>query len=221
MFTHLNIELPEMEARTIDSVRYYPTPEGKLYPSITSITSHYNREVFKRWRERVGAEEADRVCRESTIRGTKFHQICQDYLENKEMTFLSEETDFMFEAAKPHIDKIDNIHAIEKSLYSDYFGIAGRVDCIAEYNNELSIIDFKTSAKIKPEEWIQQYFVQEVAYACMYHELTGKVVKKLVTIMVTPGGEVKVFEKRNLPDYIKLLVKYTKTFVQDKIQCYG
>jgi len=83
MFKHIEIELPEMESTTLDGIRYYPTPTGNMYPSITSVTSHYNRQVFKEWRERVGNVEADRICKESTTRGTNFHQICQDYLENK------------------------------------------------------------------------------------------------------------------------------------------
>lgn len=103
----------------------------------------------------------------------------------------------MFDAAKPYLDKIGLVHAIERSMFSEVLGIAGRVDCIAEYDGELAVIDFKTSAKIKKEEWIEQYFVQEVAYACMYFELTGIPVKKLITIMVTPAGVVKVFDKRD------------------------
>jgi len=222
MFTHLDIEFPEMETTYIDGNRYYPTPTtGNLYPSITSVTSHYNREVFKTWRQRVGNAEADRVIKESTTRGTSFHKSAQDYLENKPVVHDNSEIEFMFDAAKPYLDKINNIHAIERCLYSDVLGIAGRVDCIAEYEGELAIIDFKTSKKIKPEAWIQQYFVQEVAYACMYYEMTQSVVKKLITIMVTPDGEVKVFDKRDKKEYIILLKKYIKTFVEDKLKEYG
>jgi genome maintenance exonuclease 1 len=119
----------------------------------------------------------------------------------------------MFHHAKPYLDKINNVHAIERTLYSEYLGLAGRVDCIAEYEGELAVIDFKTSEKIKPEKWLENYFVQEMFYASAYYELTGISVKKLITIMVTPGGEVKVFDKRNKGDYIKLLVRYIKEFV--------
>ena len=214
MFTHLDIEFPEMETTYIDGNRYYPTPvTGNLYPSITSVTSHYNREVFKTWRQRVGDAEADRVIKESTTRGTSFHKSAQDYLENKPVVHDNEEIEFMFDAAKPYLDKINNIHAIERTLYSEYLGLAGRVDCIAEYDGELAVIDFKTSEKIKPEKWIENYFVQETFYAAAYYELTGQVVKKLITLMVTPGGEVQVFDKRNKGDYIKLLVRYIKEFV--------
>ena len=126
-------------------------------------------------------------------------------------------TQFMFHHAKPYLDKINNIHAIERTLFSEYLGLAGRVDCIGEYEGELAIIDFKTSEKIKPEAWLENYFVQETAYACMYYEMTGIPVTKLITLMVTPSGEVKVFDKRNKDDYIKLLVRYIKEFVTNNL----
>ena len=119
----------------------------------------------------------------------------------------------MFHHATPYLDKINNIHAIERTLYSEFLGLAGRVDCIAEYEGELAVIDFKTSNKIKPEKWLENYFVQEMFYASAYYELTGISVTKLITLMVTPDGEVKVFDKRNKGDYIKLLVRYIKEFV--------
>ena len=122
-------------------------------------------------------------------------------------------TKIMFTHARPYLDKINNIHAIERTLYSKYLGLAGRVDCIAEYEGELAVIDFKTSDKIKPEKWIENYFVQEMFYASAYYEMTGIPVKKLITLMVTPGGDVKVFDKRNKEDYIRMLVRYIKEFV--------
>ena len=114
-------------------------------------------------------------------------------------------TKYMFHHATPYLDKINNIHAIERTLYSEYLGLAGRVDCIAEYEGELAVIDFKTSNKIKPEAWLENYFVQEMFYASAYYELTGIPVTKLITLMVTPDGEVKVFDKRNKGDYIKTI----------------
>jgi genome maintenance exonuclease 1 len=205
----------ELECKTTESIRLYNLPNGDWVPSITSVTSFYNRQIFVKWRERVGLEEANRITKRATARGTDFHQVCQDYMENKELNWDDYQplTKFMFYHLKPELDKINNIHAIERTLYSQYLGLAGRVDCIAEYEGELAVIDFKTSEKIKPEEWIENYFVQEMFYAAAYYEMTGKVVKKLITLMVTPGGEVKVFDKRNKDDYIKLLVRYIKEFV--------
>jgi genome maintenance exonuclease 1 len=206
----------ELECKTTESIRLYNLPNGDWVPSITSVTSFYNREVFVKWRKRVGLEEANRITKRATARGTDFHQVCQDYLENKELNWNDYQplTKFMFHHAKPYLDKINNIHAIERTLYSEYLGLAGRVDCIAEYEGELAVIDFKTSEKIKPEEWIENYFVQEMFYASAYYELTKIPPVKLITIMVTPGGEVKVFDKRNKSDYIKLLVRYIKEFVR-------
>ena len=223
-FTHLDkLGDFDLDAKTIDGVRYYTTPSGKPMPSITSITSFYNRKVFQDWRVRVGEEEANRVSRISTTRGTKFHDLVEKYLLNEDVKKSNPlpSTMALFVAAKDSLNNINNIHALEKSLYSDYFGIAGRVDCIAEYNGELAVIDFKTSKKIKPEKWIEQYFVQETAYACMYYEMTGEIVKKIVTIMVAENGDCVVYEKKNKGDYIKLLTRYIKEFVTHKLGEYG
>jgi genome maintenance exonuclease 1 len=213
----------ELEKKEQNGIRLYNLPNGNWVPSITSVTSFYNRKIFADWRKRVGLEEANRITRKATARGTDFHQVCQDYLENKELNWDDYQplTKFMFFHAKPYLDKINNIHAIERTLYSEYFGLAGRVDCIAEYEGELAVIDFKTSEKIKPEEWIENYFVQEMFYGSAYYEMTGKPIKKLITLMVTPGGEVKVFDKRNKGDYIKLLVRYIKEFVSHNTRSDG
>ena len=222
MFKHVNhLGDIELKSREIDGIRFYDTPSGSANPSITSVTSHKNREFFAEWRQRVGEQEANSICKTATTRGTKFHEVCQDYLENKLKEEYDSQSMIMFDAVKPYLDKIGLVHAIERSMFSDVLGIAGRVDCIAEYEGELAVIDFKTSAKIKREDWIEQYFVQEVAYACMYFEMTGIPVKKLITIMVTPDGVVKIFDKRDKMYYIKLLTQYIKQFVSDKLELYG
>ena len=225
MFTHLNkLGDFELEANTIDGVRYYTLPSGKKAPSITSITSFYNRQIFKNWREKVGEEQANKITKVATDRGTKFHDLVEKYLLNEDINSLKNvlpTTKARWIAAREALNNIDNIHALEKPLYSEYFGIAGRVDCIAEYEGELAVIDFKTSKKIKPEKWLENYFVQETAYACMYFEMTGISVKKIVTLMVADNGDVKVYEKRNKGEYIKLLTKYIKEFVTHKLGEYG
>ena len=213
----------ELDKKEVDGIRLYKLPNDEWVPSITSVTSHYNREVFLEWRRKVGDEEANRVTKEATTRGTDYHEAAQAYLENRDLVWENylPATRYMFQSSKQHLDKIGKIHAIERTLYSEYLGLAGRVDCIAEYDGELAVIDFKTSKYIKPEKWVQQYFVQETAYACMYYELTKIPVKKLITIMVTPSGETHVYDKRNKGDYIKLLVKYVKEFVKDRMVVNG
>jgi genome maintenance exonuclease 1 len=217
-FTHCNFlgDL-ELDKKETPGCRLYQLPDGQWVPSITSVTSFYNRQVFVEWRKRVGEEEASKVTKKATARGTDYHEAVQRYLENEEVDWnlFTPVTKFMFHSSKQYLDKINNIHAIERTLYSEYLGLAGRVDCIAEYEGELAVIDFKTSTKMKPEKWLENYFVQEMFYASAYYELTEIPVKKLITIMVTPNGEVKVFDKRNKEDYIKLLVRYIKKFVSN------
>ena len=225
MFTHLDYlsENVDLETVAIDGTRFYITPSGKKYPSITSVTSFYNRDIFIRWRKKVGEEKANKITRESTFRGTKYHDLVEHYMKNEDINDLKvlPSTKFLILQYKEHLDRINNIHALEKSMYSDYLGLAGRVDCIAEFDGELEIIDFKTATKIKPEEWIENYFVQETAYACMYFEMTGIPVKKLITIMVAENGDCVVYEKRNKGEYIKLLTKYIRKFVDYKTGEHG
>jgi genome maintenance exonuclease 1 len=221
MFNHIEIDYPQLERETIDGVRYYDTPDGQKLVSITSIISHYNREVFRQWRERVGNDEANRVTKAATSRGTDMHTLTEHYLLNKDLPEVQPLSDFLFKQAKSDLNKINNIHAIEQALYSLELGVAGTVDCIAEYNGELAVIDFKTSKKPKPKEWIEHYFVQCAAYACMLYEMTGIMVKKFVIIMSCENGECVVYEETDKRKYIQLLSDYIREFVEFKLQDYG
>jgi genome maintenance exonuclease 1 len=224
MFNHIDIELPQLERETIDGVRFYKVPDEEellRLVSITSVTSHFNKEVFINWRKKVGEEEAERVTRAATSRGTDMHSLVENYLYNRDLPSVQPISDFLFKISKSELNRINNIYALEGSLYSKQLGIAGTVDCIAEYDGELSIIDFKTSKKPKPREWIEHYFVQCMAYGCMLYELTGLTVKKLVIIMACENGECVVYEERDKSKYIKLLSKYIRKFVRDKLELYG
>jgi genome maintenance exonuclease 1 len=224
MFNHIDIELPQLERETIDGVRYYSVPDEEellKLVSITSITSHFNREIFVNWRKKVGEEEAEKITKAATSRGTDMHSLVENYLDNKDLPSVAPMADFLFKIAKTNLNRINNIYALEGSLYSKQLGIAGTVDCIAEYDGELAIIDFKTSKKPKPREWIEHYFVQCMAYGCMLYELTGISVKKLVIIMACENGECVVYEERDKSKYIKLLGKYIRKFVGDKLELYG
>ena len=218
-FDHVDVSLPSLERETIDGVRYYKVPDEddilKLV-SITSITSHYNKEIFVKWRKRVGVEEADRITRKATS-GTDMHTLTEHYLKNEQLPQVQPISDHLFRICKKDLNRINNICALEGALYSKYLGIAGTVDCIAEFDGELAIIDFKTSKKPKPRDWIDHYFVQCCAYACMLHELTGISVKKFVIIMACENGESVVYEERDKQKYIRLLTQYIKKFVSDKL----
>lgn len=222
MFNHIDIDLPQLERNTIDGVRYYTIPEEnevlKLV-SITSVTSHFNKEIFVKWRKRVGVEEADRVTKAATSRGTDMHTLVENYLYNREvLPPVQPISEFLFKIAKPSLNKINNIHCLEGALYSKQLGVAGTTDCIAEYGDELAVIDFKTSKKPKPREWIENYFVQAMFYGMALYEMTGIRIKKLVIIMACENGECVVYEEYDLKKYMKLVVEYIKKFVNDKME---
>lgn len=219
IFNHVDLELPCLEREHIDGVRYYKVHDNDelhRFVSITSVISHYKKDFFNKWRQRVGVEEADRITKKATSRGTDAHTLIEHHLKNESLPKVQPISELLFKIAKPALNRINNIHTLEGSLYSTYFGIAGTVDCIAEFDGELAIIDFKTSAKPKPREWIDGYFVQCCAYACMLYELTGITVKKFVIIMTCENGEVEVYEEYDKKKYIKLLVQYIRKFVDDK-----
>ena len=224
IFKHVECDLPKLSRETIDGVRYYSVPDNdellKLV-SITSVTSHHNREIFVNWRKKVGEEEANRITKKATRRGTDMHTLTEHYLKNEELPEVPPISEMLFKIAKSKINLINNVYALEGSLYSKQLGIAGTVDCIAEYNGELAIIDFKTSKKPKPREWVEHYFVQCMAYGCMLYELTGIMIKKLVIIMACENGECVVYEEYDKAKYIKLLTEYIREFIQFKLENYA
>jgi len=224
MFNHVDIKLPYLERETIDGVRYYKVPDEDLLlklVSITSVTSHKNRQFFAEWRKKVGEEKANKITKQATSRGTDMHTLSEMYLKNETLpSDVLPISQMLFAIAKPYLNKINNIHALENSLYSKVLGVAGTVDCIAEYDGELAVIDFKTSKKPKPKDWIEHYFVQCAAYACMLYEITGIIVKKFVIIMACENGECEIYEEYDKTKYIKLLTEYIREFVRDKLEQY-
>tara|TARA_B100000945_G_scaffold240488_1_gene196577 strand:+ start:138 stop:821 length:684 start_codon:yes stop_codon:yes gene_type:complete len=225
MFNHVELDLQPLEREHIDGVRYYKIPDEEelvKMVSITSVTSHFNKEIFVKWRKKVGNEEADRITKAATGRGTDMHTLTEHFLKNEDLPKgLRPISDFLFKISKGHLKKINNIYALEGPLYSKELGIAGTVDCIAEYDGELAIIDFKTSKKPKPRDWIEHYFVQCMAYGCMLYEMKGIPIKKLVIIMACENGECVIYEERDKAKYIKLLQQYITKFVNDKLELYG
>jgi len=225
MFNHVDLNLEPLKRETIDGVRYYSIPDVEeliKLVSITSITSHFNKEIFVNWRKKVGDVEADRITKAATTRGTDMHTLTEHYLKNDEkLPKVPPISDFLFKIAKGELNKIDNIYALEGPLYSKQLGIAGTVDCIGEYNGELSIIDFKTSKQPKPRNWVEHYFVQAMAYGCMLYEMRDISIKKLVIIMACENGECKVYEEYDKAKYIMLLSEYIRKFIGDKLELYG
>lgn len=219
-FNHVDLDLPQLERETIDGVRYYSVPDNdeliKLV-SITSVISHINREKFIGWRKKVGEEQANKITKRATSRGTDTHSLIESYLLNETLPSVQPISEYLFKIAKTTLNRINDIYCLESSLHSKILGVAGTVDTIAKFDGELSVIDYKTSKEPKPIEWIESYFVQAMFYAMAFYEMTGIMVKKLVIIMTCENGECIVYEERNLKKYMKLVVKYIKEFVNDKL----
>ena len=221
-FKHIGCDIDyDLETETINGKRFYKTPEGLLYPSVTTITSQHGKDKIIEWRKRVGEEEANRISTRASNRGTKVHKICENYLNNEEdyartnpahIHKTMPDTIAMFKSLQPLLDEhVNNIHALEIPLYSHHLRVAGRVDCIAEYDGKLSIIDFKTSGKLKEESWIKGYFMQCSAYAVMYEERTGIPVSQIVIMIAVDSEYPQVFiKKRN--DYIKDFISYREAY---------
>ena len=198
------LTLPDVTTQTIQGKRFYVTPEGNKYPSITTVLSGKGNEGIIKWRESVGNDVANQIMRTAAKRGTAVHQLVEDYLNNKELSKQDVLPLALFTILKPELDDINNIVIQEGGLYSDKWGIAGRVDCIAEYQGKLSVIDFKTSTKEKKEEWVENYFIQTSAYCEMFEEQYGKSIDQIVILIVTEEGATQTFVK-DKKDYLPLL----------------
>ena len=213
-FNHLNLPtLADIPTETVDGSRRYVV-NGKLLPSVTTVTSYQNRKSIAEWRERVGVDVANQISQFASNNGTKFHKIVEDYVNNLDVDYDTEKYEValkLFNQFKALLDDVNNIHYQECALYSEQLGIAGRVDCIAEYNGKLSVIDFKSSSKPKYENQIQNYFVQETGYAMMYEEMTGQKVEQIVTLISCHSGETQVFIK-NPDDYVDTLKQYIQEY---------
>ena len=197
MFNHIHHEYPKLARTTVDGARLYETPSGRAYPSITTVTGLLKKQFIKEWRERVGEAEANKISTKASGRGTRVHSLCEDYLSNLEVTPNYFDLE-LWRSFTPYLDRINNIHALETKLYSDHLEVAGTVDCIAEFDGKLSVIDFKTSSRVKSHDDIHDYYMQCSAYAVAFEERTNLPVSQLLIVMAVDDHDpLLFFEKRN------------------------
>ena len=220
MFKHVQMEhvLPELKSVTTQKGRTYVTPEGRKYPSITTVLGERSKAGIIEWRKKVGEEAANKISTQASVRGTAVHQLAEDYLNNKEDWDKGAMPSnlFSFNTIKTVLDeRVNNIWAQEVPLYSDKLEIAGRVDCIAELDGVLTIIDFKTSRKPKKVEWIDNYFMQGAFYAAAFYERTGVSIKQTSIIIAVDGSEPQVFTvpcHKYLPELIQCRKEYKNIY---------
>lgn len=218
MFKHnTTYTFEDLPTENVDGKRFYVTPTGERYPSVTTVTSQANAKSIAEWRRRVGNEQANKISGRASSMGTKVHKLCEDYVNNEEMLYESVAPInlFMFKQIKPILDTyLSEVYAVECPLYSHYLKTAGRCDCVGMFDGKLSIIDFKTASKRKKKSWITNYFMQESAYAVMFEERTNKPITNLVTIIAVTSDEPQLFvEKRD--DHIETFMNYRKQY-EDK-----
>ena len=217
MFNHVSVDIPEVSTKTVNRKRFYVTPTG-LYPSITTVLGarKEKQKGLQEWRNRVGNDVANHIMRTAASRGTAVHHMCEDFLNNKEVT--KEGRDFLpwclFSQLKPTLEKsINNIFAQECGLWSEKYRLAGRVDCIAEWNGVPSIIDFKTSRSERKDDYNFEYYMQASAYAEMFEERTGIEINQIVILVVTEDGLVQEFV-REKHDYLEPLIETIDMFTE-------
>jgi len=225
MFNHISHNFPKLLTEDVDGKRMYRAPNGEHYPSVTTVLSEYNKKEIQEWRARVGEEQANKISRQATTRGTSVHKVIEKYLKNEDISKyeMLPNVKSLFFRMKEELDKkVNNIHCLEDKLYSHTLKLAGTVDCISEYNGELSVIDFKTSVRLKKKENIGNYFMQGAAYSTMFTEMTGLPINKIVILIgvdtanfcqtLTVQGEELDFHKAELQKYIDSYYKKNLTF---------
>jgi len=196
-FNHVGSELQDLRTENIEGKRHYVTPDGNKYISITTLLSNLSKAGIQKWRNRVGAEEANRISTKASRQGTGVHSICESYIKNEDGFLdgrMPNEVE-MFQSIESLLDCIDDVHCVEGALYSDELKLAGRTDLIAEFDNQLAVIDYKTSRKIKTWEMCHSYFMQGAFYAMAYEERTGIPINNIVIIMAVENEKPLLFKE--------------------------
>ena len=203
-------KLPVTKGKKVDGFRFYDI-DGKAYPSVTSVLGIKKKAELQGWREKIGEDVANWEMGRAARRGKATHLLVEEYLKGKTPSERGVLPLGLFKLLRPYVDQIDNIHLLETIMYSPKLTIAGQVDCVAEYNGKLSVIDFKTANKERQESWIDNYFLQTTAYAQMYEETFGKNIDQIVILLASEDGSVQNFVKEK-KDYMSPLMKSIDEF---------
>jgi hypothetical protein len=215
--------LPKTKGMKVDGFRFYNI-DGKNYPSVTTVLGILKKEGLQKWRDSIGEKVAQWEMGRAARRGKATHTLVEQYLKNETPSIRDVLPLGLFKLLKPYIDQIDNIHLLEAIMYSKKLTIAGQVDCVAEYNGKLSVIDFKTANKERQEDWVENYFLQTTAYAHMYEETFGTPIEQIVILLGNEDGTAQCFikekkdYKQNLIEAIDGFYKYYEELNKDKVK---
>ena len=223
MFNHIHHDFPQLLQENVDGTRFYITPNGEKYPSVTTVLSDYGKEALMEWRKKVGEEKAKEISRKATTRGTGVHKALELYLKNEDVSNLEmlPNVKSLFVRMKQELDnKVNNIHCLEDKLFSHELKLAGTVDCIAEHNGVLSVIDFKTSVRLKKKEYIANYFMQGAAYSTMFTEMTGLPIHQVVILIGVDTAnfcQTLIVKEDELQEHKQELLKYISAYQEKRL----
>lgn len=217
MFNHVSHVFPQLLQENVEGRRLYVTPNGEKYASVTTVLSDYGKESIMEWRKKVGEEKANEISRKATTRGTSVHKVIETFLNNQDISGIEmmPNVKSLFYRMKPELEKMNNIHCLETRLFSHKLRLAGTVDCIAEHNGVLSVVDFKTSIRLKKKEQIQNYFMQGVAYADMFNEMTGLEIDQIVILIgvdTASFAQTLTVKKHEMEGHRQELHKYIEAY---------
>ena len=216
-YEELDIGYDDLVADTRETGRVYIAPDGSRYPSVTTVLGILSEDSIREWRQRVGEEEANKVSHRASNRGTAVHSVIEKYLRNEDTSDNLPHIKQSLANLRPILDKsIGKIFGLETALYSRHLGMAGRCDCIAEWNGVPSIIDFKTSRRIKKKENIASYFAQASAYDIMFEERTGLAIPNTVIVMDVDDNHPLIFEEHR-DNFVELLLSTKKEYDRRKL----
>ena len=213
-FEHKPLPKIEIPRKEIDGKRYYVTPSGEQYRSVTTILSQLTKDHIQKWRDRVGEQEATKISTSASKRGTKLHTMMEDYVGNVEDFALNKmpTTTSLFLDIQPYVDSnLEEVYGIEYPLYSDRLRAAGTSDLICKYAGKPTVLDYKTSSKRKKEEWIENYFIQSTAYSLMVKERYDLDIEQIVIMIAVEGDNPQVFVK-DPSDYVKKTIDIFDTY---------
>ena len=215
MFNHVQLITPvHLNTTEGPKGRFYVAPNGSKYPSVTTVLGAKEKPHLKQWRNMLGDSKADAEMTRASTRGTAVHLMIERHINNDATPTKNHKPEHVaeFNSVRLMLKKINNVLIQEAALYSDIMKIAGRVDCIAEYEGVLAVVDFKTSTNDKKESMVYDYFLQTTAYALMVGEMYNIQIDDLVIIMSVERGIVPLVFRGKVEDYVRPLLERINTY---------
>jgi CRISPR/Cas system-associated exonuclease Cas4 (RecB family) len=200
-------------------MRFYDLGINKKYPSITTILSHTSPkekiQSLENWKKSIGEKEAAKIARDAADRGTTLHLLAERFLKNepliKDNENISQSHIGIFNGLKLFLNNVNEIWGQEVTLYSDILEIAGRCDLICKYKGIPSIVDFKTTTRLKTKNEIEDYFLQAGFYAFAHNEMFNTKINNLIILMVNNNGFPLEFNEK-LDNVIEKLIDRINEF---------